>query len=71
VTDAADRLAVLLRAELPADVAALPDATLERFATQVEAARARQDRIIADAVETAIAGVPLPVRGVVKKTLRG
>ena len=71
VTERADPLEALLGTELPDAVRELPDDVRERLAAQIEAARRHHDKVIADAVDVAIAGVPLPVRGVVKKTLRG
>ena len=71
MTERADPLRALLGADLPGAVQELPDDVRARLAAQIEAARRHQDKLIADAVEVAIAGVPLPVRGVVKKTLRG
>jgi hypothetical protein len=71
VAKGADRLASLLGADLPEDVRTLPDAVLDRLAGQIERARQEQDRLIAEAVDSAIRGVPLPVRGIVRKTLRG
>jgi hypothetical protein len=71
VAKGADRLASLLGADLPEDVRTLPDAVLDRLAGQIERARLEQDRLIAEAVDSAIRGVPLPVRGIVRKTLRG
>jgi hypothetical protein len=42
-----------------------------RLVGQVEAAQSRQAQLIEDAVQTAVRGVPLPVRGIVKKALLG
>lgn len=60
-----------LRADPPAGVAALPAEVQDRLADLVDEARRRQARLMTEAVETAIKGVPLPVRGVVKKALLG
>ncbi|MGN6608807.1 MAG: hypothetical protein ACTHMS_17580 [Jatrophihabitans sp.] len=66
-----DRLSELLRGDLPTSIEALPDATRDRLADQIEAARHTQAARIAEATQTAVDGVPLPVRGVVRKALLG
>ena len=64
-------LSELLGGVLPDSVAALPPEVLERLAEQVQAARRRQAQQIADAIQVAVKGVPLPVRGIVRKALLG
>lgn len=61
----------VLGAEPPPGVQALAPEVQERLAALVDDARRRQARLMASSVETAIKGVPLPVRGVVKKALLG
>ncbi len=63
-------LARALRGSPPPQVAALPPEVLRRLTAQIDAGR-RHHRAVADrAIETAIKGVPLPVRGIVRKALR-
>jgi DNA-binding IclR family transcriptional regulator len=69
--DAAAELERLLGAPLPPAVARLPKADLARLAEQVTTARRRQAKVVDDAVRTAVTGVPLPVRGIVRKALLG
>jgi DNA-binding IclR family transcriptional regulator len=69
--DAAAELEHLLGAPLPAAVARLPKADLARLTEQITAARRRQAKVVDDAVRTAVTGVPLPVRGIVRKALLG
>lgn len=64
-----DQLEEALGATPPASVLALPDALRDRLAEQVARARAQQRELTAQAVDRALAGVPLPVRGVVRKAL--
>ena len=64
-----DQLADVLGAPPPASVAALSDVVLDRLAAQVVRARSNQKALGDEAVETALKGVPLPVRGIVKKAL--
>jgi hypothetical protein len=64
-------LADVLGADLPAAVAALPADVLGRLAEQIDTARRHQAEVMAEAVRTAIEGVPFPVRGVVRKALLG
>lgn len=52
-------------------VAELPEETLTRLAGQIAAARERQTAMLDDAVGQALRGVPLPVRGIVRKALLG
>lgn len=58
-----------LGAEPPASVLALPEDAHARLAAHVEAASRRQSALVSDAVDAAVKGVPLPVRGVVRKAL--
>lgn len=64
-------LAHVLDAEPPATVQALPDDVQLRLAGHVDTARRRQSDLISSSVDAAIRGVPLPVRGIVKKALLG
>ncbi|KAA0091497.1 hypothetical protein CIW49_30485 [Mycolicibacterium sp. P1-18] len=64
-------LAEVLGEEPPAAVGALPDEVLTRLAAQVEAASRRQAAAMEAGVKTALKGVPLPMRGVVRKALLG
>ena len=52
-------------------VAGLPDDVRSRLADQVLAAQQRQTRLVTEAVDKALRGVPLPVRGIVRKALTG
>jgi hypothetical protein len=71
VISALERLTGLLGGPVPAAVAALPDEDLERLADQITTARRRQsDRLDASA-RKAVSGVPLPVRGIVRRALLG
>ena len=69
VSEGADRLEAVLGTELPEAVRALPEAVRNRLAAQVEAACKHHDAVIEASVKKAIAGVPLPVRGAVRKAL--
>ena len=62
-------LAALLGAAPPDSVAGLPDDVLARLADQIDAARRHQKDAVDDSVRTAVTGVPLPVRGIVRKAL--
>lgn len=55
----------------PDGVGALPDDVRRRLAGHVETARLRQTEAMSAAVDAAVRGVPLPVRGLVKKALLG
>lgn len=55
----------------PDSVAALSPEVLERLAHQIENARKHQGEIMDESVRVAVKGVPLPVRGIVRKTLLG
>jgi hypothetical protein len=66
-----DRLAGLLGPDLPREVVELPPDVRNRLAEQVERAQAAQAAHIAEAIDAAVHGVPLPVRGVVRKALLG
>ena len=66
---AAADLARALRDTPPTAVAQLPPQTLQRLAAQIDAGR-RHHRAVADqAIAKALKGVPLPVRGLVRKAL--
>ena len=62
-------VAAVLGTGLPEAVRALPAAVRDRLAAQVEAACKHHDAVIEASVKKAIAGVPLPVRGAVRKAL--
>lgn len=57
--------------EPPASVGALPPEVLVRLAGQVEATRRRQAAAMEAGVKTALKGVPLPFRSVIRKALLG
>ncbi len=69
--DAPPSLTDLLDDEPPAGVLALPEESQRRLAELVVAAREHQQRHSDQAVERALRGVPLPVRGIVRKALVG
>lgn len=69
MTSDADLNAVLGVAP-PDAIAALPVEVQVRLATQIAEAKARLQVEMEAHVETAIAGVPFAVRGIVKKALR-
>lgn len=60
-----------LLGDLPPDVAALPPAERARLAELVVRARDRQARATDDATAVALRGVPLPLRGLIRKALLG
>lgn len=64
-------LADALGEEPPAAVAALPPEVVARLACQIEDARSRQAAAMESGVRKALKGVPLPLRGVVRKALLG
>ena len=64
-----DPLTDVLGDEPPATVLALPDEVRVALAAQVVAARRATAELNQQAVEKALAGVPLPVRGIVRKAL--
>ncbi|MBU1801240.1 MAG: hypothetical protein KKA97_03165 [Actinobacteria bacterium] len=64
-----DPLTEVLGAEPPTTVRALAEETRSALASQVHEARRVTAALNAEAVETALRGVPLPVRGLVRKTL--
>lgn len=68
---AVDRLSRVLGDPVTDGVAALPEETLDRLADQIVAARSRQSAMLDQAVRQALCGVPLPVRGIVRKALLG
>ena len=55
----------------PPSVLALPEPSQRRLAELLVAARARQQQQGDESVERALKGVPLPVRGLVRKALVG
>ena len=71
MSDGATTLSDVLGDGPPDSVAALPRAVLERLANQIEQARRHQADVMAESVRVAVKGVPLPVRGIVRKTLLG
>ena len=71
MSDGSARLSAALGERPPDSVAALPSDVLGRLATQIERARKRQADVMAESVRVAVKGVPLPVRGIVRKTLLG
>lgn len=64
-----DQLEEALGATPPASVLALSDALRDRLAEQVTRACAQQRALTEQSVDKALKGVPLPVRGVVRKAL--
>ncbi len=64
-----DQLEEALGATPPATVQALPDDVRDRLADQITTARERLVREGEAATQRAIRGVPLPVRGLVRRTL--
>lgn len=68
---AVDRLSRVLGDPVTDGVAALPEETLDRLTDQIVAARSRQSAMLDQAVRQALSGVPLPVRGIVRKALLG
>ncbi|KQY10062.1 hypothetical protein ASD37_06875 [Mycobacterium sp. Root135] len=68
---AAQALAETLGEEPPAAVGALPDEVLTRLAGQIEDASRRQAAAMEAGVKSALKGVPLPLRRVVRKALLG
>lgn len=69
--DASPSLTDLLAEPPPASVLALPAESQQRLAALLVGAREREKQQGDAAVERAIKGVPLPVRGVVRKALVG
>ena len=63
------RLAEALHTQPPASVCALPATVLDRLTEQVESGRRRHLQVAEDATNKALKGVPLPVRGIIKKAL--
>jgi len=64
-------LTAALGAAPPDSIRALPAETLSRLAEQIGTAKANQDAGMEQSVQTAIAGVPFAVRGIVRKALLG
>ncbi|MCZ4498721.1 MAG: hypothetical protein JWQ74_1274 [Marmoricola sp.] len=64
-------LTAVLGAEPPASVTALPDVALARLTGQIVASKQAHQVEMEASVETAIAGVPFAVRGIVKKAVLG
>ena len=71
VVSAIEKLTDLLGGPVPVAVAELPDDVLVRLTAQIESERARQSELIDAAARRAVAGVPFPVRGIVRKALLG
>lgn len=69
MSDSLTSLTELLGQAPPSSVAGLPDDVLARLAEQITTARRRQKQVVEQAVQTAVTGVPLPVRGIVRKAL--
>jgi hypothetical protein len=67
----ANDLADALGVEPCAAIAALPDDVRTRLAGQIEGARRRQITMMDESANKALNGVPLPLRGVVRKALLG
>lgn len=61
----------VLRSTPPPSVEALPVDVQDRLAEQIQDARRRQIERAGVAVDKALTGVPLPVRGVLRKAIRG
>ena len=70
-TVASRTLAEALGEEPPAAVGVLPDEVLNRLAGQIEDASSRRAAAMEAGVKSALNGVPLPLRGVVRKALLG
>ena len=66
---APDPLTAILREEPPPAVQALPLEARRRLAEQVRAGRARQRQLGEESVAAALKGVPLPVRGLLRRAL--
>lgn len=71
MSDAPMTLSEVLGDRPPDSVAALSSQVLERLANQIEQARRHQAEVMAESVRVAVKGVPLPVRGIVRKALLG
>ena len=71
VVSATEKLTGLLGGPVPVTVAELPDEVLIRLTAQIETERAHQSQLIDEAARKAVAGVPFPVRGIVRKALLG
>jgi hypothetical protein len=67
--ESATPLEALLGKDTPDSVLALDPEVQSRLADQIRAARAHQLQLIEDSINTAVHGVPLPVRGIVRKAL--
>jgi hypothetical protein len=66
-----DELTAVLGDPPPATIGALPAETLARLTEQIAVAKERQQAEMEASVQTAIAGVPFAVRGIVKKAVLG
>lgn len=64
-------LHAVLGAEPPTSISELPADVIARLAEQIATAKKRQHVEMEASVQTAIAGVPFAVRGIVKKALMG
>ncbi|MBJ7337072.1 hypothetical protein [Mycolicibacterium sp.] len=60
-----------LGVEPPSEISALPPEVQARLAGQVEDARTRQAAAMEAGVKKALKGVPLPLRGAIRKALLG
>lgn len=69
MSDTSEPLTAALKSEPPASVAALSEDVRARLAEQIRSARRQQAEVVDESVRTAVKGVPLPVRGVVRKAL--
>jgi hypothetical protein len=70
-SDVASDLTDALGVEPSAAVSALPPEVVARLAGQIDDARRRQAAAMESGVKKALKGVPLPLRGVVRKALLG
>ena len=69
MSDELDALIAALGTEPPASVASLPPDVLRRLTDQIEAGRRHHRQVAERTVQAALKGVPLPVRGIVRKAL--
>ncbi len=71
MSDGVTTLSEVLGGQPPDSVAALSAEVLERLANQIHVARRHQAEVMNESVRVAVKGVPLPVRGIVRKALLG
>ncbi|HEU5265919.1 MAG TPA: hypothetical protein VFU35_04425 [Jatrophihabitans sp.] len=69
MSDEIAELTRALRGAPPPAVAALPPHILRRLTAQVNAGRRHHREVADQAIAKAVKGVPLPVRGIVRKAL--